>query len=248
MKQIKALLLLAIGIIFFISCGGDDPVISETEPVKPEMPTTTNQSVTFKANVQLQQNVSLTGLKAEVSNFDNNISWVTSIIPLGYSGSGAPTVTITVSENTESVSRSGDVTFSDTKGNRVVLTITQLNPDSPINPYVPQSYQQSFTFNSWEAGTQSVKLDNLSTAVKQIDHESGVNWLIIEKESYTSGEPNVKLTATANDDTTDRSTTVTIIAENDDKVELTVKQPGRTYGIDDTHNNQSDQPAYSRQL
>lgn len=246
MKQIKALLLLAIGIIFFVSCGGDDPVISETEPVKPEVPTTTNQSVTFKANVQLQQNVSLTGLKAEVSNFDNNISWVTSIIPLGYSGSGAPTVTITVSENTESVSRSGDVTFSDTKGNKVVLTITQLNPDSPINPYVPQLYRQSFTFNSWEAGTQSVKLGNLSTAVKQIDYETGVNWLTTEKESYTSGEPSVKLTVIANDDTTDRSTTVTITAENDDKVELTVKQPGRTYGIDDTHNNQSDQPAYSR--
>lgn len=251
MKQIKAILLIAV--LALISCGGggnDDPIIPETPPDKPGTPTTTSQTVTFKASTQLRQNVSLTGLKAAVSDFDNNINWVTSVMPLGYSGSGAPTVTITVSENTGSVSRSGDVTFTDTKGNEVILTITQLNtdsPDKPDNPYVPQTYQQSVGFGSWEAATQSVKLNNLNTAVNQIDTEAGVDWLTVEKESYTSGSPSVKLTVTANDDTKERSTTVTVTAENGDKVVLTVKQAERTYGIDDPHNNQSDQPAYSRQ-
>lgn len=122
--------------------------------------------------------------------------------------------------------------------------------DDPVMPdtppaHIPQTYQQDFSFNSWEAGSQSVTLSNLSTAVDKL--EGNADWLTAEKESYTSGAPKVKLTATANNDTKERSTTITITANNGDKVLLTVKQPGRSYGIDDPHNKQSDQDAYSRQ-
>lgn len=124
------------------------------------------------------------------------------------------------------------------------------NDDNPVIPdtppvYTSKTFQQSFSFSSWEGDNQSVVLSNLSTAVGKI--EKNAAWLTVEKESYSNGAPSVKLTVTTNDDTKERSTAVTITANNGDKVELTVKQPGRSYGIDDPHNNQSDQPAYSRQ-
>ena len=241
MKQIKALFLSVMSLVLFTACPDSTP-------------DTVVEPVTYRRSLQVpaergQQTYTATDLKVGISNVQNTSSWLT-VTPMAY-GSGSPTVQLTYEANTGG-ERHVLVTLTDVNDNKVLLTVTQLkagetpvNPDTPDNPYVPQTYQQTATFGSWEVGSQSVQLNNLTTAISTI--ENSATWLTVEKESYTGGSPSVKLTATANDDTKERSTTVTIIAENGDKVVLTVTQAGRTYGIDDPHNTESDQPAYSRQ-
>jgi len=149
MKQIKLLLLIVMSVVFLMACGGggDDPIIPEPQPEKPETPTTSTQTVTFMANEQLQQTVTLTGLKAAIADFDNQNSWVTNVIPLGYGGTGAPNVSITISENKSNDSRSGVVTFKDTKQNTVILTISQSGVSTPSgieDPHDTQSDQPAY--------------------------------------------------------------------------------------------------------
>lgn len=242
MKQIKALFLSVMSLMLLTACPSDpDPVLE---------PSTYQRSLQVSAE-KGQQTYTATDLKAGISNVQNTSSWLT-VTTLAY-GSGSPKIQLTYEENTGG-ERQAVVTLTDVNNNKVLLTVTQLKagetpnnpdtPDNPDNPYVPQTYQQTATFGSWEAGSQSVQLNNLTTAISAIDNSTA--WLTVEKEGYTSGSPSVKLNVTANDDTKERSTTVTITAENGDKVMLTVKQAGRTYGIDDTHNSESDQPAYGR--
>lgn len=248
MKQIKAIIMAVLSLVLFTACPHSDPD-SITEPQ------------TFQRSLQVsaekgQQTYFANDLKAGIGDIQNTSSWLT-VTPMAY-GSGSPKIQLTYEENTGG-ERQALVTLTDVNNNKLFLTVTQMkagetpvnpeqpdNPGQPDNPYVPQTYQQSTTFTSWEAGSQSVKLSNLNTAVKQIDMESGVDWLTVDRENYTSGAPSVKLTVTANEDTKERATTVTITAENDDKVVLTATQAGHTYGIDDTHNTESNQSAYSR--
>ena len=243
MKQIKAIILLMISLVLFTACPPDP---------EPEQ-----ESKTFQRSLQVsaekgQQTYTATDLKAGISDIQNTASWLV-VTPMAY-GSGAPTVQLIYEANSGG-ERQAVVTLTDVNGNKVFLTVTQVMagetpnnpepPDNPDTPYVPQTYQQSASFASWDAGSQSVRLTNLNTAISAI--ENGAAWLTVEKEIYTIGSPSVKLTATANDDTQQRTATATITAENGDKVVLTVTQAARTYGIDDPHNTESDQPAYSRQ-
>ena len=78
----------------------------------------------------------------------------------------------------------------------------------------------------------------------------------MEKQYYSSGSPQVKLSYEANTGG-ERSAVVIFRDEDNNQVNLTVKQlkpivtpeenpePEKT-GIDDPHDTQSDQPAYSR--
>lgn len=112
--------------------------------------------------------------------------------------------------------------------------------------YVPQTYTQSVSIDA-NGGTNSVKLNDLSTSIKSIvkGGESSTSWIAISNEAYTSGAPSVLLEVEENNTDSKRTCEVTIIATNGDKVQLTVTQEaGVPKGIDDIHNNSTDQPAY----
>lgn len=216
---------------------------------------TTLYSGTYSRTLQVgsesgQVSYTLTDLKKEVSELENTAAWLT-VTPMAYT-SGSPIVEIAYEENTGG-ERSAVVTFTDEGGNKVFLTVTQVkkgetptNPQQPDTPtHEPQTYQQAVQLASWEASEQTITLGNLTEAVSTV--ECGERWLAAEKLAYTSGSPQLKLTATANDDTAERKAMVTVTAVNGDKVLLAVTQAGRTFGIDDIHNTESDQPAYSRQ-
>ena len=123
---------------------------------------------------------------------------------------------------------------------------------SPLNPVEIEgkTYQQSVTLLA-ENANETVTLTDLKTAVK--DTEYNADWLTITKQTYTSGSPSLHLTA--NDNVKDgastdaRSCTVTVTANSGDKVILTVTQEGAKCknGIDDSHDQPTDQPVYSRQ-
>ena len=70
------------------------------------------------------------------------------------------------------------------------------------------------------------------------------------KDTYTSGSPSVKVKAEANPKERPSTASVIIIATNGDQLTLTVTQGAKgapNYGIEDPHDQESDQPAYSRQ-
>ena len=102
-----------------------------------------------------------------------------------------------------------------------------------------------------EHADKTVTLTNLKTAIKDIEYNA--DWLTVIKQTYTSGSPSLRLTATANvkdgESTNSRSCTVTITANSGDKVLLNVTQQGaeRKTGIDNPHDTPTDQPAYSRE-
>lgn len=124
---------------------------------------------------------------------------------------------------------------------------------SPLNPVDPeptgQTYQQAETLPA-EKADMTVTLTNLTTAIKDIEYNT--DWLTVIKQTYTSGSPSLRLTATDNvkdgETTTARSCTITVTATSGDKVLLTVTQEGveRKTGIEDSHDTPTDQPAYSR--
>ena len=124
---------------------------------------------------------------------------------------------------------------------------------SPLNPVDPeptgQTYQQAETLPAEDAD-KTVTLTNMTTAVKDLEYDA--DWLTVARQSYTSGSPTLRLTATDNvkdgETTNVRSCTVTVTATNGDKVLLSVTQQGaeRKTGIDDSHDVPTDQPAYSR--
>lgn len=125
------------------------------------------------------------------------------------------------------------------------------NGPSPLNPVDTEgkTYQQSETLPA-ESADKTVTLTNLKTAVKDIEYNA--DWLTVIKQTYTSGSPSLRLTATDNvkdgESTSARTCTVTVTANSGDKVLLSVTQEGaeRKTGIDDSHDVPTDQPAYSR--
>ena len=126
---------------------------------------------------------------------------------------------------------------------------------SPLNPVGPEgrTYQQSVTLPA-QGADKTVSLTDLSTAIREM--EEATDWLTVMKQSYTSGVPRVRLTASDNTNgnaaTTERKCVVTITATSGDRVLLVVTQEGYEpeapkTGIDDSHDIVTDQPAYSRQ-
>lgn len=108
----------------------------------------------------------------------------------------------------------------------------------------PQTYSQSVTIPA-TAGEQVVTLYDLSTAVSSVG--STPRWIVVSPQYYTSGTPTLKLEFEANTNTEKRECTVTVTASNSDKVLLQVTQAAAEVkkGIDDVHDEQTDQPAYA---
>ena len=110
---------------------------------------------------------------------------------------------------------------------------------------VPKIYYQTVTIPA-EGGTHTITLSDLNVSVTSIS--STPEWIVISPEYYTSGTPTIKLEVKPNTNTIGRECTVTILAASGEKVQLTVKQQAAaapTYGIEDAHDEQSDNPAFS---
>jgi uncharacterized membrane protein len=109
----------------------------------------------------------------------------------------------------------------------------------------PQTYTQSVSLPA-KGGEQIVTLSNLSSAVSSVS--STPTWLVISPQFYSSGAPTLKLAFQENEESTERNSTVTVLAASGDKVELTIVQQAAEVktGIDDIHSTPTDQPAYSR--
>lgn len=136
----------------------------------------------------------------------------------------------------------------------VVLTITGCGSDdkkeeSPINPVTPegQTYEQSVTLDT-QGTQQTVTLNDLKSKIDDVKNTN--TWLTVLIGTYTSGSPNIVLSAEENTSTQTRSGNVTITSTSGDKVILTVTQQEaeeQKTGIDDSHSIPTDKPAYSRQ-
>lgn len=102
-----------------------------------------------------------------------------------------------------------------------------------------------------DASSQLVTLEKMTTFIASA--AASDSWLTVEVMPYTSGTPTVKLTATANTNTTERRTKVIVFSINEERVELTVTQKARTVSPSDdsnvevTHEVVTDQPAYAPQ-
>ena len=230
MKQIKSILLLALGVMFAAACSSS----SDSEP------TTTTQDVAFVSYEASQTQVTLNGLTKAVDtdNIENPVNWVT-VAPQNYSGSGAPTVMISVTENESQQARSAIVTIKDKDKNTAILNISQ-------PAYQPRQLSLGLTM-SGNAAEEDFTLDILKKAIKSIDYSA--TWLSVQQNAYTSGAPSVKITVQANPTADPREATVSIIATNGDQLTLTVTQEGKiSDSIEDIHNTETDQPAYSRKL
>ena len=135
----------------------------------------------------------------------------------------------------------------------VVLTITGCGSDdkkeeSPINPVTPegQTYEQSVTLDT-QGTQQTVTLNDLKSKIDDVKNTN--TWLTVLIGTYTSGSPNIVLSAEENTSTQTRSGNVTITSTSGDKVILTVTQQEaeeQKTGIDDSHDIPTDKPAYSR--
>ena len=112
-----------------------------------------------------------------------------------------------------------------------------------------KKYQQDVVLPAKNADIILIITD-LNTAIKDIEYYA--DWLTVIKQTYISGSPTILLKATDNvkdgASTDARSCKVTITAGNEDCVFLSVKQEGVeiSYGIDDSHDIPTDQPAHSR--
>lgn len=110
-----------------------------------------------------------------------------------------------------------------------------------------KTYTKSVTLDA-QGTEQTVTLNDLKSKIDDVSNS--YQWLTVRIDPYTSGSPSVAVSAEANTGTDARSGNVTITAISGDKVILTVAQnpapTPHTYGIDDPHDTESDQSAYSR--
>ena len=111
----------------------------------------------------------------------------------------------------------------------------------------PQTYTQSVTVPA-TSGEQVVTLSNLKSSISSVGNAP--SWIVISPQYYSSGAPTLKLEYQENTLTTARDCSVTVLASSGDKVVLTITQQASETksGIDDVHNDPSDQPAYSPKL
>lgn len=111
----------------------------------------------------------------------------------------------------------------------------------------PQTYTQSVTVPA-TSGEQVVTLSNLKSSISSVGNAP--SWIVISPQYYSSGAPTLKLEYQENTLTTARDCSVTILASSGDKVVLTITQQASETksGIDDVHNDPTDQPAFSPKL
>lgn len=128
----------------------------------------------------------------------------------------------------------------------LMLTACPNDPDPEPNPVidpVAQTHTQEIVMPP-KASEKTVTLTQLSTDISTV--ENSASWLTVEKQTYSSGSPQIKLRSTDNTGTVERKCAVTITATSGDKVILSVTQQSEGTGIDDLHGSQTDKPAYHR--
>lgn len=106
------------------------------------------------------------------------------------------------------------------------------------------STTQSVSLNA-DKQDKTVTLNGLSSAIDSAVKESGISWLTTTPQSYVSGSPSIIISVAANTSTSTRSATVTIKDTKKNTVTLTVNQQGISNSINNIHNTNTDQPAYT---
>lgn len=132
----------------------------------------------------------------------------------------------------------------------VILTACPSGVDDEIiseNPELAgKEYNDTYNIPA-EGCDNSYTLSMLKSRITSSDIKS--NWLTVTILSYTKGSPRIKIVATENQESSERKQIIVLRTENNDKLTLTFVQAGKeviSSGIDDVHNNSSDNPAYSK--
>lgn len=93
-----------------------------------------------------------------------------------------------------------------------------------------------------EASAQTVNLDKLSSAISAI--QCSESWLTVEKQAYTSGTPQVKVSWTENTTDNERKCNVTVTTLTSDKLIIAVTQKAKEVDTGESHDTVTDQPAF----
>lgn len=216
------LLLLMISIVIG-SCGDDD----DPEPPTPTNPTTPPDTTTLKIVVsQTQLSFSSDGGTQTVTittegtwTAEGDASWC----KLKKDGSQ---LSITVEENSLSVSRTANITIIAIKGDKSnvqVITITQPGTNEVVNLSIdPTEWIFSVTGETLYATITNMP----ENANIQLSVEGGNGWLTVTREKmYLKG------VATANDSNSPRYATVTLTLEGATPVTISVIQPSHRFVI-----------------
>lgn len=128
--------------VLLVSCGGgggSDDSGGSSGGVTPTTPTprTYTQSITIDAN-NYSQTINLSDLKTNIVSAVSSKSWVT-LTRNSYT-SGSPSITIDVSENTSTSSRTCDITVTASDGNKVIIHLTQQGIVELPNPEKKEEY------------------------------------------------------------------------------------------------------------
>ena len=205
----------------------------------PSRPSTYNMNVIIEASAYTQT-TTLDKLSTNIATATCSEGWVT-LTRNAYS-SGSPKITIDVTENTSTSSRSCVVTVTATDGNIVKINITQ-NGKAAVTP---STYNMDVAFEA-SGGSKTMELTDIKTAISTAT--SSGTWVTWAKQSYTSGSPKIKISASANTSTASRSCTVTVVATNDDIVKINITQKGKVpSGNPETNDEVSDQQPYSMDI
>lgn len=110
------------------------------------------------------------------------------------------------------------------------------------------TYRQSVTVSSL-GGPVTVILNDLKSAVSSVTPTP--EWVVVSPQAYSSGAPSLLLEVEENKTTSERQCEVLIVAASGNKVSLTIRQNASSgsetgSGMDTPHNEQTDQPAYTR--
>lgn len=126
MKRISIFCIALLGLMMVVACGGDNDNYT-IDPSSPDDPQLYSQSEVMEAKGG-DITVKLNSLKSSVSNIAYGSNWLT-VTKQSYT-SGAPTLLLTASENTETTERQCEVMVTASNGDKVKLTVTQKAKES----------------------------------------------------------------------------------------------------------------------
>ena len=113
-------------------------------------------------------------------------------------------------------------------------------------PYTPKTFSQEIKISS-NAAEQVLTLDKLDAAIESISGTT--DWFRAVKDDYWSGSPIVKISVLENLTLADRKCIVKITTTKQDVLVINVTQEAHAAetntGVDDSHDNVSNQPAYA---
>ena len=121
--------------------------------------------------------------------------------------------------------------------------------NTPTTNNPPVTYTQSVVIPAYSS-EQLVVISNMNKPITTI--ENNANWISVNPENYTSGNPRVRIFATKNTSTTERSCNIILYASSGEKAVLNITQSGigssGNNSIEDIHDETTNQPAYAPNL